>query len=333
MSRAVSIHIGVNAPQGRMSGQPLRRSEGFAWGMASLAAQAGYESMLVLRGAEATRRAVHDALTAAAGTMTHGDVLLVSFTGHGCLEADINRDERQPYDATWCLYDGEILDDRLAGYWRLFESGVRIIIVADGCHTGDCARGDEEEDEADKADKNDKADTSPTPPASRLRDGGGDIYLGSDVAPSASRLTRGGYDDYRDSEVAPFASRPTRGGGDVYRGSDGSSTGAADHSAPCIAASPHDADGIQASVLLLAAAGTDQKAQEGLFTEHLLELWNGGAFTGSFCELYREVRERVVTARNFRQEPQIQMFGSPDPGFPLERAFHLGRGSRGRGYW
>jgi hypothetical protein len=281
-----------------MAGQPLRRSEDFAWRMASLAAQAGYESMLVLRGAEATRRAVHDALTAAAGTMTQGDVLLVSFTGHGCLEADTNREERHGYDATWCLYDGEILDDRLAGYWRLFESGVRIIIVADGCHTGDSARGDDD----------DTATASPAP-----------------------RRTRGEGDAYRDSDFASPAPRRMRGEGDACRDSDDRSTSAADHSGSCIAP-PDETDGIQASVLLLASAGTDQKAQEGLFTEHLLELWNGGAFTGSFCELYQQVRERVVTARNFRQEPQIQMLGSPDPGFPLERAFHLGRGSRGRAY-
>ncbi|HEX2202606.1 MAG TPA: hypothetical protein VHG91_04895, partial [Longimicrobium sp.] len=132
MPRAVSIHIGVNAPRGRMTGHPLRYSEGLAWRMAGLAERAGYESLRVLRGAAATRGAVHEALTAAAGSMTAGDVLLVTFAGHGCLEADHDGDDGHGWDETWCLHDGEIVDDQLAGYWRLFEPGVRIVVVADG---------------------------------------------------------------------------------------------------------------------------------------------------------------------------------------------------------
>jgi hypothetical protein len=257
MSRAVSIHIGVDAPRGRMSGRPLWQSERLAWQMACLAKQAGYESPLVLRGAAATCEAVHDALTAAAGPMTRGDILLISFAGHGCLKADVDRDERHGKDATWCLYDEEIVDDQLAGYWRLFAPGVRIVVVTDGCHTGGSAREDKE-------------------------------------------IKHPGYPARR-------APRRMRGGS-------------------CIGAPPHDTDGIQASVLLLASAREDQQAREGLFTRHLLDEWKEGAFPGTFCELYWRVRERVMTERSC-QEPQILMLGSPDPGFPLEPAFHLGRRS------
>jgi hypothetical protein len=313
-----------------MLGHPLRLGENFAWGMASLAEQAGYESILVLRGEEATRRAVHDALTAAAGTMAGGDVLLVSFSGHGCREEDHNGDEGQGWDETWCLYDGEIVDDQLAGYWRLFEPGVRIVIVADGCHAGGSVRGDDSV----------AYDTSPSRPLG----GRGTVYRGSDAAPSPSRLMGGRGTVHRGSDVAPPSSRLMGGRGTVHRGSGGRSAGAADYSGSggrsagavdysgsCIGVPPHDTDGIHASVLLLAAAGEDQKAQDGLFTRHLLELWNDGAFTGTFCELYWQVRDRVMTERH-SQEPQILMLGSPDLGFPLEPAFHLGRGSRGRGY-
>jgi len=143
MSRAVSIHIGVNNPRGRMTGHPLKQSEEIAWRMAGLAEQAGYPSLLVLRGEAATRRAVHDALTAAAGTLARGDTLLVSFAGHGCPQPDDNGDDEQNTDETWCLHDGEMVDDQLAGYWRLFQPGVRIVVVVDACHSSGSCRDDE----------------------------------------------------------------------------------------------------------------------------------------------------------------------------------------------
>ncbi|HEU4456618.1 MAG TPA: caspase family protein, partial [Longimicrobium sp.] len=265
------------------TGYPLRNSEINAWGMAGLAEQAGYESLLVLRGREATRKAVHDALTAAAGSLARGDILLVYFSGHGCLEADSNCDEGHGWDETLCLYDGEIVDDQLAGYWRLFQPGVRILVVADGCHSGGACRGDEDAAHAGYARR----------------------------APWATR------------RAAPVYRSGSRSAGPAdHAGPRTRSAGPADYAGSCIGAPPNDTDGIHASVLLLAAAREDQKAQDGLFTRHLLEVWEGGAFTGTFCDLYRQVRDRVMAERP-GQEPQILMLGSPDPGFPLERAFHL----------
>lgn len=143
MSRAVSIHVGVNQPRGRYGDRPLRHSESTAWSMAGLASRAGYESMLVLRGQAATRQAVHAALSGAAGTLEGGDTLLVTFSGHGSLEPDRDMDERLGFDQSWCLHDGILLDDKLAGYWRLFEPGVRIVLVSESCYGGGMGRGDE----------------------------------------------------------------------------------------------------------------------------------------------------------------------------------------------
>jgi hypothetical protein len=266
MPGAASIHIGVNRPHGRLEGYPLRQCEDLAWRIASLAQQAGYDSTLVLRGPAATRKAVHDALTAAAGAMAKGDVLLVTFCGHGSQARDTTGDDEGGCDETWCLHDGEILDDQLAGYWRLFQPGVRIVVVADSCHGGGVARED------------------PYP-------------------------------------ALPCMSAPPAL---VYRTSAGAPLTAADYAASCIAEPPRVTDGIHASVLLLAAAGKHQKAQEGLYTYHLLRLWEGGVFPGSYCDLHRRVRESVMTERG-RQEPQILMLGSPDRDFPLQRAFHVAR--------
>jgi hypothetical protein len=87
---------------------------------------------------------------------------------------------------------------------------------------------------------------------------------------------------------------------------------------------PDRDDGIQASVLLLAATSEAQKAREGLYVWHLLDVWRGGAFRGSFYDLHLEVSTRVRRDAH-DQDPQMVMLGTPDPGFPLEMAFHLDR--------
>ncbi len=266
MPRAVSIHIGVDRPHG--GHVPLQSSENNAWRMACLANQAGYESLLVLRGPAATRRALHDVLTRVSGVLTAGTQLFLSFSGHGCELHDHDMDERSRRDQGWCLADGEVVDDKLAGYWRLFEPGVRILVVSESCYSGGVIRDDEE-----------KPVPGPRPPA------------------------------------------PT-----VYRGQPGPtgtarSAPAAEYTASCIQP-PRDDDGIRASLLLLSASRADQPAQEGLFARHLLAAWNEGAFRGTYCDLHREVRDRVMRDRPC-QEPQILTLGAADPAFPLETAFHL----------
>ncbi|HEX6042475.1 caspase family protein [Longimicrobium sp.] len=145
MARAMSLHIGVNVPAGRMNARPLNHSEDFAWKMAVLANQAGYASMTVLRNQTATRQAVQNALTEAAELLGTGDSLLVTFSGHGTQEHDVNQDERGGVDEGWCLADGVLLDDELAGYWTRFSSGVRIVVVSESCHSGGIDRDDEDD--------------------------------------------------------------------------------------------------------------------------------------------------------------------------------------------
>ncbi|HEX2204960.1 MAG TPA: hypothetical protein VHG91_16745, partial [Longimicrobium sp.] len=59
-------------------------------------------------------------------------------------------------------------------------------------------------------------------------------------------------------------------------------------------------------------AREDQMAQEGLFTHHLLEVWAEGAFPGTFCDLYREVRDRVMAERGARAAARATPFADPE---------------------
>jgi hypothetical protein len=92
----------------------------------------------------------------------------------------------------------------------------------------------------------------------------------------------------------------------------------------CISREPSYDDGIKACVLMMTASAEAQKAREGLYIDHLLDLWNGGAFSDSFCALHARLCERVQHD-NPGQHPQIAMLGTYDPEFPLDIAFHLDR--------
>ncbi|HEX2207739.1 MAG TPA: caspase family protein [Longimicrobium sp.] len=308
MRRAVSIHIGVNQPGGRACTQPvLMTSEEAAWRMAALASQAGYESLQVLRGRAATRFAVHNALTGAAGMLETGDNLLVTFSGHGGQLNDAR--DAEPNDESWCLFDGQLVDDKLAGYWRLFEPGVRIVVISDSCFSGGMNRNGDEDEVSFQAD-----------------DGGRRPRGGEEEVPGA----RGWRGDAEDD------GRRSRNGGDSWDGSarlhdggDSSSPapaqGTGNGAAPavsCITEAARDANAIHATVLMLTASSETRPAIDGLFTRALLQTWNDGAFRKSYCELHAEV-SALVAQDSPRQEPQIFILGAATPDFALEPAFHL----------
>src|SRR5262249_31073 len=43
-------------------------------------------------------------------------------------------------DETWCLYDGELIDDELYFELSRFAGGVRIFVLSDSCHSGTVMR-------------------------------------------------------------------------------------------------------------------------------------------------------------------------------------------------
>ena len=85
---------------------------------------------------EAPRERVLDKLGNLAEELETGDLLVVSYSGHGGQIPDQNGDEVDGLDETWCLYNGEILDDELYGAWMKFQAGVRILVFSDSCHSG-----------------------------------------------------------------------------------------------------------------------------------------------------------------------------------------------------
>lgn len=142
MPQGISLHIGLNlvdpAHYGGWSGQ-LNACEADAEDMSQIANSKGFTSTTLLT-ANATRSKVSDALDHAASTLREGDIFFLSYSGHGGQLPDQNSEEDDGLDETWCLYDGQMVDDELYQKFGTFAKGVRIFVLSDSCHSGTTVR-------------------------------------------------------------------------------------------------------------------------------------------------------------------------------------------------
>ena len=142
MARGMSLHIGVNEcnPEHyRGWSGPLNACENDADEMYALAGKQGFEAT-VLKTAAATRDAVTDHIREVAGSLVDGDMFFLTYAGHGGRITDVDGDEEDGKDETWCLYDGQLLDDELNILWSEFDAGVRILMLSDSCHSGSVSK-------------------------------------------------------------------------------------------------------------------------------------------------------------------------------------------------
>ena len=130
-----ALTIGLNAVDpshyGGWSGD-LNACEADAEDMASLA---NLDTTTLLT-QNATRERVISELTKAAKQLKSGDIFMLTYSGHGGQLPDLNSDEEDTQDETWCLYDGEFVDDELYFHLSHFARGVRILVFSDSCHSG-----------------------------------------------------------------------------------------------------------------------------------------------------------------------------------------------------
>jgi hypothetical protein len=136
--RGESLHIGLNSVSGAHYGGwtgDLLACEADAEDMYDLARGKGFSATKLMT-KKGTRKAVVDALTSAAGRLRSGDIFFLSYSGHGGRLPDKNDDEPDNMDETWCLYDGEIIDDEMNNLYAKFAKGVRIVVLSDSCHSG-----------------------------------------------------------------------------------------------------------------------------------------------------------------------------------------------------
>ncbi|MFI0776523.1 caspase family protein [Streptomyces sp. NPDC021212] len=258
MPTGLSVHIGLNqvdpAAYDGWSGE-LNACEKDAGDMARLANAAGFEVTDPLLSGAATAEAVTSALETAAGRLAEGDILFLTYSGHGGQVPDLNHDETgDRLDETWVLYDRQLVDDELFGMFGKFAKGVRIWMLSDSCHSGTVARRLPEMLSADELGRR-FATEDPHEVGRRLR------AMPQPVQSAVYARDRDLYDRIQHTHTAKDLAKI-------------------------------DASVLQISGCQDNQTSADGLVN-GLFTGTLLEVWRGGAFPGSYRALHREIVKKM----------------------------------------
>lgn len=95
----------------------------------------GFETTLLLT-LNATRSNLISELNSYSESLKANDLLVLYYSGHGGQIPDREGEEKDGKDETWCLYDGQFVDDELYYQLTKFKAGVRILVISDSCHSG-----------------------------------------------------------------------------------------------------------------------------------------------------------------------------------------------------
>ena len=260
--QAHSLHIGINevsaAHYEGWTG-PLAACEFDAHDMAALAQSRGIKSSLLIT-KKATRANLLAALRKAAKALGDGDFFFMSFSGHGGQVPDVSGEEDDKQDETWCLYDGQLIDDELYFELSKFKAGVRIFVVSDSCHSGTVVRAGRPQ---------------PGTPAQRPR------IMPPAVGMRVYAAHKAFYDQLQN---------------DVARHAGGRVTDP-DTALANVTVSNRLTGIVKAfkpALILISGCQDNQFSMDGdhngAFTEQLLRVWNNGAFTGSYARMHALIR-------------------------------------------
>jgi hypothetical protein len=324
MTNARSIHVGLNYVDpdayngwdGALSG-----CINDARDMQAIADSMGYQSML-LTDSEAMSSRVISEIGQASIDLSAGDILFLSYSGHGGQVEDVNGDEKDMLDETWCLWDRQLIDDELYALWGRFAPGVRIVMLSDSCHSGTVAR-------LLAAKQALARDVMRARPAARARSGITAVQttaldslskaLGLDCADSGKGTSAS---PRPSTQAAPR--RPKRIPPDIQ--DIVNNTHACIHAAAQWLAGSSEKATIGATVILLSGCQEDQLSSDGaangLFTQTLKQVWDNGNFSGD----YRTFTSAICSLMPPNQQPNYFTVGARNRAFEAQSPFDI-RGS------
>jgi hypothetical protein len=140
--KGISLHIGLNGVSADAYAGwdgPLAACEFDASDMSAIAKSKGMKTTVLLT-KKATRASVLASMRGAAKALKAGDLFFMSYSGHGGQVPDVSGEEDDKKDETWCLYDGQLIDDELYFELGKFGAGVRVLVLSDSCHSGTVTR-------------------------------------------------------------------------------------------------------------------------------------------------------------------------------------------------
>ena len=269
-TKALSLHVGLNGVSAAAYegwDGPLAACEFDANDMAAIARARGMKPTVLLT-KKATRAATLAAMRAAAKALKAGGLFFLSYSGHGGQVPDIDHEEADRKDETWCLYDGQLIDDELYFELSRFAAGGRILVLSDSCHSGTVTR----------------ARPPLPPPGQRSK------AMPDGVAIRVYQAHQAFYDKLQ-NEVAKAA-----GGRVADPDAALAQVGSAGQPAGTVAGK------FKPAVLLISGCQDNQTSMDGehngAFTEQLLKVWNHGAFKGSYGSFHARIRAAMPASQS-----------------------------------
>ncbi|MDR4479158.1 MAG: caspase family protein [Nitrospira sp.] len=280
-AKGLSLHIGLNAVSpaayGGWSGE-LAACEFDAKDMAAIATSRGMKSTVLLT-KKGTRAQALAAMRKAAKQLRKGDFFFLTYSGHGGQVPDVTGEEADKQDETWCLYDGQLIDDELYFELSRFAAGVRILVFSDSCHSGTVTRNMPPQFDALK-------------PVGR-----------SKMMPISVGLRT-----YREHQA--FYNKLQQ---DVAKAAGKASVVDPDSVLAQLAVNPRltaIAKDFKASVILISGCQDNQTSMDGehngAFTEQVLKVWNHGTYRGNYAKFHAAVRAALPAS----QSPNLFTLGA-----------------------
>lgn len=302
MAKGISIHIGLNyidedyyGTNGELFGCINDAND-----MKGIATKLGYSSSEVLIDEDATKANVVSAICSAASSMAGGDTLLLTYSGHGSQVDDVDSDETDAMDETWCLYDQMLIDDELRQMWSQFKAGTRIFMLSDSCHSGTVAR---------MLIMKELAKLEPVTRSFLLRRQLPKASPKDQIAEAAQTLDAVPDPVFR---LLPLSAR------EHVRSVHGGELDAAQYLSGGARAV------IQTTLIQISGCQDYQTSLDGhgngLFTEKLKAIWNNGGFSGG----YRKLHQEIVKLMPATQTPNYDVVGAANAGFEAAKPFTIG---------
>ncbi|EHR73532.1 Caspase domain-containing protein [Burkholderiales bacterium JOSHI_001] len=275
-AKGLGLHLGLNAVSaahyGGWSGE-LNACENDANDMAALAKGQGMKPTVLLT-KKCTRANFLAAMRSAAKALVKGDFFFLTYSGHGGQVPDVTGEEADKKDETWCLYDGQLIDDELYLELGRFAAGVRIVVLSDSCHSGTVTREG-------------PPDTSAAPADARSK------MMPLDIGRRTYGQHQAFYDKLQKDVVAQSAK-----------------LGAVDPDA-ALAAIAHTATSgrittiasvFKPSVVLISGCQDNQTSMDGphngAFTGRLLKVWNHAAYKGNYPHFHATIRAGMPASQS-----------------------------------
>lgn len=285
-----ALHIGINRvnPAHYSSNFPiLKGAVNDALSMQQLLKPLGYVQQIPLHDQKATATNVQQELKRFAGKLVAGDMLVITYSGHGSQVIDPQGIELDRLDEVFVFWDRMFIDDELRRLFAGFAHGIRIVVISDSCNsrTNIELAVTEEGDEPAKDNESGRANASSQ---------AGSYVLPTEENVGQTRLIS-----------VQAAMEVINRNSTIYL--------------PIMQQTPFPASALKATVLSLSACRDNQEAREmpggqhGWFTFWLLDKMAKTGLPTNYSTLRSQLEALTAT---YGQNPQLKIDGPNNP--PLE---------------